>query len=229
MRDERLVEQILRAVVAAVPDTPVTLKFRTGWDRQNRNAPRIARIAEDAGIKLLSIHGRTRADQYTGSAEYDTIASVKARVRIPVIANGDIDSPEKARDVIAYTGADGVMIGRAAQGRPWLFREIAHYLATGTRLAAPQVPEAHAICRRHSTDIHAFYGEEAGVRIARKHLGWYARGLPGAAQFRAGVNALQYAEDQLLALDGYFAQLASQFPRLQYALPDNPEQKALAA
>lgn len=229
MRDERLVEQILRAVVAAVPGTPVTLKFRTGWDRQNRNAPRIARIAEEAGIQLLSIHGRTRADQYTGNAEYDTIASVKALVRIPVIANGDIDSPEKARYVIEYTGADGVMIGRAAQGRPWLFREIAHYLATGTRLAAPQVHEAHAICRHHITEIHAFYGEEAGVRIARKHLGWYARGLPGAAQFRASVNTLLGAEDQLLALDGYFAQLAGLFPRLQYAFPDNPEQKALAA
>lgn len=229
MRDERLVAQILAAVVAAVPNTPVTLKFRTGWDRDCRNAPQIARIAEDAGIRLLAVHGRTRADQYTGNAEYDTIALVKSTVAIPVVANGDINSPEKARYVMDYTQADGLMIGRAAQGRPWLFREIGHYLKTGESLDAPLVSEAHTICRSHIAQIHAFYGEEAGVRIARKHLGWYARGLPGAAQFRARVNPLLCAADQLLALEAYFAQLAGLFPRLQYALPDNTEQKALAA
>lgn len=229
MRDEALVGRILRAVVESVPDIPVTLKFRTGWDRANRNAPRIARIAEDSGIRLLAIHGRTRADQYTGCAEYDTIAQVKAAVTIPVIANGDIDSPSKARQVLNYTRADGVMIGRAAQGRPWLFREVAHHLETGEFLAAPLVSEALAVCRNHIAEIHSFYGAEAGVRIARKHLAWYARGLPGAAAFRSKVNQLELAEEQFAALESYFAQLAKLFPRLQYAFPENTEQKVLAA
>jgi tRNA-dihydrouridine synthase B len=204
MQNEPLVAKILEAVVAAVPDTPVTLKFRTGWNRDNRNAPRIARIAEESGIRAIAIHGRTRADQYQGSAEYDTIALVKSRVRIPVIANGDIDTPQKARYVLDYTGADGVMIGRAAQGRPWLFREIEHFLATGEELAAPRAAEVHAILRGHLAELYGFYGEETGVRIARKHISWYTRGLAGAAHFRHAMNQLQTVQEQLNAADEYF-------------------------
>jgi tRNA-dihydrouridine synthase B len=187
-----------------VPQTPVTLKFRTGWNRENRNAPTIARIAEEAGIRAIAIHGRTRADQYTGSAEYDTIALVKSRVRIPVIANGDIDTPQKARFVLDYTGADGVMIGRAAQGRPWLFREIEHFLATGEELTAPRAEEIHAILRGHLADLYGFYGEETGVRIARKHISWYTRGLSGSAHFRHAMNQLQTVREQLAAADEFF-------------------------
>ncbi len=204
MQNEPLVARILEAVVAAVPDTPVTLKFRTGWNRDNRNAPAIARIAEASGIRAIAIHGRTRADQYQGCAEYDTIALVKSRVRIPVIANGDIDTPQKARFVLDYTGADGVMIGRAAQGRPWLFREIEHFLATGRLLPAPRVEEIHRILRGHLADLYAFYGEETGVRIARKHISWYTKGLDGAAQFRHGMNQLQSIGEQLLVTDEFF-------------------------
>ncbi|WP_018608530.1 tRNA dihydrouridine synthase DusB [Uliginosibacterium gangwonense] len=229
MRDELLVARILESVVQAVPNIPVTLKCRTGWDHQHRNVERIARIAEASGIRLLAVHGRTRADQYMGEAEYETIAQVKAVVAIPVIANGDIDSPLKARMVLEQTGADGLMIGRAAQGRPWLFREIAHYLACGELLPAPTVEEAHAIARGHLVDIHEFYGAEAGVRIARKHLAWYARGLSGAAVFREMVNQLVDQAAQLNAVDDFFAQMAKRSSRLQYVFPDLSRQKALAA
>jgi tRNA-dihydrouridine synthase B len=216
MQNEALVARILESVVAAVPNTAVTLKFRTGWDRQNKNAPRIARIAEQSGIRAVAIHGRTRADQYMGEAEYDTIALVKSLVSIPVIANGDITSPQKARQVLAATGADGVMIGRAAQGRPWLFREIEHYLNTGALLPAPRVAEVHRILREHLTDLYAFYGEDTGLKIARKHISWYTKGLQGSAGFRHGMNQLQSVNEQLAAADEFFAQQAAASDRLSY-------------
>ena len=220
MQDEPLVAKILEAVVGAVPDTPVTLKFRTGWNRENKNAVAIARIAEDCGIRAIAIHGRTRADQYHGDAEYDTIALVKAKVRIPVIANGDITTPQKARFVLDYTGADGVMIGRAAQGRPWIFREIAHYLATGEILPPPRTAEIHQVLRRHLTDLYAFYGEETGVRIARKHIAWYTKGLIGSAQFRHAMNQLDNIELQLAAADEFFLGHAAANDQLTYEAED---------
>ncbi|KAF1698741.1 tRNA dihydrouridine synthase DusB [Pseudoxanthomonas jiangsuensis] len=208
MRDEALVGRILEAVVAAVP-VPVTLKIRTGWDAANRNAPVIARIAEAAGIQALTVHGRTRDQHYTGQAEYATIAAIKAGLRIPVIANGDIDSPRKAAQVLAETGADAVMVGRAAQGRPWIFRAIAHYLATGEELPEPGLEEVRAILLGHLQALHAFYGEEQGVRIARKHLGWYAKDRAENAAFRAVVNRAQTAEEQLRLTAGYFDALVA--------------------
>jgi tRNA-dihydrouridine synthase B len=226
MQDEPLVARILHAVVSAVPDTPVTLKFRTGWNRDNKNAPTIARIAEDAGIRAIAIHGRTRADQYTGDAEYDTIALVKSQVSIPVIANGDITTPEKARFVLDYTGADGVMIGRAAQGRPWIFREIEHYLATGERLPPPLVSEIHQICHAHMLDLYAFYGEETGVKVARKHISWYTRGLVGSAAFRRMMNQLPTVSAQLDAVAEFFGTLAEQDAHLRY---DEEQAQELAA
>jgi len=204
MQDEPLVARILEAVVSAVPDTPVTLKFRTGWNRDHKNAPAIARIAESSGIRAIAIHGRTRADQYQGNAEYDTIALVKSRVGIPVIANGDITTPQKAKFVLDYTGADGIMIGRAAQGRPWIFREIEHYLASGELLPAPSALEIHQILRRHLADLYAFYGEQTGVKIARKHISWYTKGLVGAAHFRHAMNQLDSVDAQLAAADDFF-------------------------
>ncbi|MFY9327238.1 MAG: tRNA dihydrouridine synthase DusB [Georgfuchsia sp.] len=216
MQDEALVARILDAVVKAVPDTPVTLKFRTGWNRDNKNAPAIARIAEDCGVRAVAIHGRTRADQYMGEAEYETIALVKSLVCIPVIANGDITSPQKARHVLAVTGADGVMIGRAAQGRPWLFREIEHYLNTGTLLPQPRVAEIHRILREHLADLYAFYGEATGLKIARKHISWYTKGLQGAANFRHAMNQLQTVEAQLAAADFFFAEQAMRSEQLSY-------------
>jgi tRNA-dihydrouridine synthase B len=225
MQDEALVGRILDAVVAAVPNTPVTLKIRTGWSRAHRNAVRIARIAETSGIRLLAIHGRTREDRYTGQAEYDTIAEVKSRIAIPVIANGDIDSPAKAREVLEHTGADGLMIGRAAQGRPWIFREIEHYLATGRELPPPSLAEIHHICRGHLAELYAFYGEETGVGIARKHIGWYVSGLAGAASFRQRLNAQPDVPTQVAALDAFFAHLAEEQHRLRYAAP-YPEELA---
>lgn len=216
MQDEPLVARILEAVVAAVPDTPVTLKFRTGWNRQNRNAPTIARIAEASGIRAIAIHGRTRADQYMGEAEYDTIALVKSQVRIPVIANGDITTSEKARHVLACTGADGVMIGRAAQGRPWIFREIEHFLATGEHLPPPLVTEILQVCREHLHDLYAFYGEDTGVKVARKHISWYTKGLVGSAAFRRAMNQLPDVASQLAAVDEFFGRLAEQDSRLRY-------------
>jgi len=209
MKDEALVASILDAVVAAVPGTPVTLKFRTGWDSQHKNAPAIAHIAEDCGVRAVAIHGRTRADQYRGAAEYETIALVKSRIGIPVIANGDIDSPQKAAQVLRLTGADGLMIGRAAQGRPWLFRDIEHYLATGTLLPAPSAAEIHAILSGHLADLYAFYGEETGAKIARKHISWYTKGIPGAARFRQMMNQLTTVAGQLAATDEFFGSQAA--------------------
>ena len=203
LQDEALVARICKAVASAV-DVPVTLKIRTGWNRDNRNGVRIARIAQDCGIAALAVHGRTRADQYLGAAEYDTIAAIKQAVRIPVLANGDVDTPEKARDILAYTGADALMIGRAAQGRPWIFREIAHFLATGEPLPAPTPAEVRDILLGHVRHLHAFYGEQAGVRIARKHLGWYAKDRPENAGFRALVNRADDAQSQIRVTTDYF-------------------------
>jgi len=208
MRDEALVARILSAVVEAV-DVPVTLKIRTGWDREHRNALAIARIAQDSGVAALAVHGRTRDQHYTGVAEYDTIAAVKAALSIPVLANGDVDSPEKAAFVLRYTGADAVMVGRAAQGRPWIFREIAHYLATGELLPEPGVDEVRDVLLGHLAHLHDFYGEVAGVRIARKHLGWYAKDRPENAAFRAVVNRAQSAQEQVRLTRDYFDALAA--------------------
>jgi tRNA-dihydrouridine synthase B len=206
LKDEALVERIVRAVVAAV-DVPVTLKIRTGWDRENRNGVRVARIAEDAGVRALAVHGRTRDMLYTGDAEYETIAAIKHAVRIPVIANGDVTSPQKAREVLAATGADALMIGRAAQGRPWIFREIAHFLATGQVAPPPAVAAVRDTLLEHVRALHEFYGEQAGVRIARKHLAWYAKDRPENAAFRAVVNRAEAAEEQLRLTRDYFAAL----------------------
>jgi tRNA-dihydrouridine synthase B len=208
LQDEVLVSRILSAVVSAGPGVPVTLKIRTGWNRENRNGLRIARIAEDAGIAALAVHGRTRADQYQGEAEYETIAAIKQAIRIPVLANGDVDSPRKAREVLRRTGADALMIGRAAQGRPWIFRELAHFLATGEELPPPGPLEVRDILVGHLEHLHEFYGELAGVRIARKHLGWYAKDRPENARFRAVVNAAESAEAQLRLTNDYFESLA---------------------
>ncbi len=208
LQDEPLVARIVKAVVDAV-EVPVTLKIRTGWDRDHRNALNIARIAEDAGIAALAVHGRTRADKYEGEAEYATIAAVKTAVRIPVIANGDITTPQKARQVLDATGADALMIGRGAQGRPWIFREIAHYLATGELLAEPEPAEVAATLLGHLEHLHAFYGEPAGVRIARKHLGWYAKDRPENAAFRQVVNRAETAGEQLRLTRDYFTALAN--------------------
>jgi len=206
LQDEPLVARIVKAVVDAV-DVPVTLKIRTGWNRDNRNALNIARIAEDNGIAALAVHGRTRADKYEGEAEYATIAAVKAAVRMPVLANGDVCTPQQAQHVLAVTGADAVMIGRGAQGRPWIFREIAHYLATGELLPEPAPAEVAAILLSHLEHLYAFYGEPAGVRIARKHLGWYAKDRPENAAFRQVVNRAETAGEQLRLTRDYFAAL----------------------
>ncbi|MFP7722135.1 tRNA dihydrouridine synthase DusB [Lysobacter sp. A3-1-A15] len=203
MREPARVTDILRAVVGAV-DVPVTLKIRTGWAAGQRNALEIARIAQDAGIAALAVHGRTRDQHYTGTAEYDTIAAVKAALSIPVMANGDIDSPHKAAAVLRHTGCDAVLVGRAAQGRPWIFREIAHYLATGQLLPPPPLTEVREILIGHLEHLHRFYGELAGVRIARKHLGWYARDRPENATFRAVVNRAETAAAQLQLTADYF-------------------------
>jgi tRNA-dihydrouridine synthase B len=215
LQNEKLVAEILEAVVGAVK-VPVTLKIRTGWDRQNRNAVRIAGIAEKSGIQALAIHGRTRACAYTGEAEYDTIASVKASVAIPIIANGDITSPEKARQVLKQTGADAVMIGRGAQGRPWLFREIWHFLETGEHLPAPEVSEIHGVLRAHVHELYEFYGEHTGLRVARKHISWYTRGLAGSAQFRHRMNQLESTTGQLEAVNDFFSEQALRGARLHY-------------
>jgi tRNA-dihydrouridine synthase B len=211
LQDEALVARICTAVVAAV-DVPVTLKIRTGWNRDNRNGVRVARIAQDSGIAALAVHGRTRADLYAGDAEYDTIAAIKQAVSIPVFANGDVDTPQKAKSVLDYTNCDGLLIGRAAQGRPWIFREIAHYLATGELIAPPDAPEVCAILCGHLEALYAFYGEVAGVRIARKHLGWYAKDRPENAAFRAIVNRAETAREQLRLTRDYFAALAADWP-----------------
>ena len=204
LQDEDLVQRILAAVVAAV-DVPVTLKIRTGWDRQHRNGVRVARIAEAAGIQALAVHGRTRADLYEGTAEYETIRAIKAVVTIPVIANGDVDSPEKARAVLAATGADAVMIGRAAQGRPWIFREIEHFLESGTTLPSPEGGEIAEVMLGHLDNLYSFYGETMGVRVARKHIGWYLKTLPQAAAFRERVVRVETPGEQQRLIRGFFA------------------------
>ncbi len=221
LQHEDLVQRILEAVVQAV-NVPVTLKFRTGWNRENKNALRIARIAEQAGIQMLTLHGRTRADGYTGDAEYDTIAAVKAAVKIPVVANGDITTPEKARYVLDKTGADAVMIGRAAQGRPWIFREIDHFLRTGEHLPAPLVAEVRKLMDEHLQAHYAFYGEFLGVRTARKHIGWYVRDLPGGEEFRQEMNRLESTAEQLRAVDSFFESQWKYGDRLQYRLAEEP-------
>ena len=216
LKDEPLVSQILKAVVNAV-DVPVTLKIRTGWDKQNRNAIQIAKMAEDIGVQALAMHGRTRACLYNGQAEYDTMAAVKQAIRIPLMANGDITTPEKAKYVLDYTGADAVMIGRAAQGRPWIFREIEHYLTTGEHMLAPTVAEIHQVMLEHLHDLYDFYGDLTGMRVARKHISWYTKGLAGSAQFRHNMNTLQTIELQLQAIDDFFAELKQKNERLVYA------------
>ncbi len=215
MKDEPLVARILDAVVGAV-DVPVTLKFRTGWDKENKNALSVAKIAEESGIQLISIHGRTRACGYSGHAEYDTIRAVKQATRLPVIANGDITTPEEASRVLEYTGADGIMIGRAAQGRPWIFREIEHYLQTGATLPPPLVSEIRAVLIEHLHDLYAFYGSETGVKVARKHISWYTKGLHGSAAFRRAMNQLATCDEQFAAVDRFLTELEEQDQRLQY-------------
>lgn len=206
LQNEQLVSEILQAVVKAV-DIPVTLKFRTGWSSEARNALRIARIAEDAGIKALALHGRTRADAFNGDAEYDTIASVVQVVSIPVFANGDINSPQKAKAVLAYTGAAAVMIGRAAQGRPWIFREIDHYLRTGEQLPEPPLMQIRDILLTHLRELYRFYGDVMGPRIARKHVGWYLQTVPGSEIFRKAFNGMENADIQLTSVQDFFEQL----------------------
>ncbi len=220
LQDEKLVERILDAVVKAV-DIPVTLKIRTGWDKQHKNALAIAHIAENSGIQALAIHGRTRACAYTGTAEYDTIAAVKAAAKIPIIANGDITTPEKAKFILAYTKADAVMIGRAAQGRPWIFREINHYLATDQYLQPPEVAEIHQVLINHLHDLYDFYGEYSGVRIARKHISWYTKGLVGSAGFRQSMNQLQTSDQQIIETNNFFSKLAEEGQRLSYIKEGN--------
>ena len=215
LQHEDLVERILDAVVNAV-DVPVTLKFRTGWDRQNKNALTIARMAEQAGIAMLTLHGRTRADGYKGDAEYDTIAAVKAAVTIPVVANGDITTPDKAKFVLDHTGADAVMVGRAAQGRPWICREIDYFLRTGNYLPPPLVEEVRELMNEHLPAHYAFYGEYLGVRTARKHIGWYVEDLPGGEEFRQSMNRLESTAEQLAAVDEFFKSQHRYGERLQY-------------
>lgn len=227
LQHEDLVERILHAVVEAV-DVPVTLKFRTGWDRQNKNALRIARLAEQAGIQMLTLHGRTRADGYKGDAEYETIRAVKASVGIPVVANGDITTPEKAKFVLDYTGADAVMIGRAAQGRPWICREIDHYLRTGEHMPAPLVEEVRELMHEHLPAHYAFYGEFIGVRTARKHIGWYVQDLPDGEEFRQRMNLLESTAEQLAAMDDFLKSQHRHGERLQYR-PALPAVDAIAA
>lgn len=228
LRDEPLVSQILKAVVAAV-DVPVTLKIRTGWDRQNKNAIQIAKMAEDIGVQALTIHGRTRNDLYHGDAEYDTIAAVKQAIKIPLIANGDITTPEKAKFVLDYTHADAVMIGRAAQGRPWIFRETEHFLNTGEHMLPPTVDEIHLVMLEHLQDLYAFYGDLTGMRVARKHISWYTKGLAGSAAFRHNMNTLQTIDLQLQAINDFFAELKAKNDRLVYTDNEEESNEELAA
>jgi len=227
MQDEPLALAIIEAVVAACAprNVPVTLKMRTGWCDAERNAVRIARAAEGAGIAMVTVHGRTREQGYKGLAEYDTVSAVKAALRIPVVANGDIDSPEKARDVLAITGADAIMIGRAAQGRPWIFREIAHFLDTGEHLAAPEVAQAKSWLLEHLDDHYGLYGEFAGVRSARKHIGWAVRALPGGEAFRARMNLLESCETQVRAVTDWFDALADTHRLLPRAADSRAEEQ----
>jgi tRNA-dihydrouridine synthase B len=216
MQDEALALRIVEAVVAASAPrgVPVTLKMRTGWCQSEKNAVVLARAAEQAGVHMITVHGRTREQGYKGEAEYDTVAAVKAALRVPVVANGDIDTPEKARQVLALTGADAVMIGRAAQGRPWIFREMVHFMATGTHLAPPLVAEVRHVLLDHLQDHYALYGEFSGVRTARKHIGWYVKALPGGEDFRARMNLIEDCEAQSAAVGQYFDQLSERMERL---------------
>ena len=220
MQDETLALSIVEAVVAAAAphNVPVTLKMRTGWCQQARNAVTIARGAEARGVAMVTVHGRTREQGYKGHAEYDTIAAVKAAVRVPVVANGDITTPEQARDVLAATGADAIMLGRAAQGRPWIFREVAHFLATGTHLAPPLVAEVRRLLLDHLQEHYGLYGEFSGVRTARKHIGWYVRTLPGGEAFRARMNTIEDSAQQWQAVADYFDALAERMERMPVAL-----------
>ena len=221
MQNEVLAISIVEAVVAAAAphNVPVTLKMRTGWSQANRNAVVLARAAESAGVQMLTVHGRTREQGYKGMAEYDTIAAVKAAVKIPVVANGDITTPERARDVLAATGADAVMIGRAAQGRPWIFREIAYFLETGEHLAAPLVAEVKRLLLDHLQDHYVLYGEYSGVRTARKHIAWYVRGLPESDAFRARMNLLDDPAQQLAAVADFLDALGEHHDRLPQPEP----------
>jgi tRNA-dihydrouridine synthase B len=216
MQDAPLALSIIEAVVAACAPhgVPVTLKMRTGWCQAEKNAVQLARAAESAGVQMVTVHGRTREQGYKGQAEYDTIAAVKAALRVPVVANGDIDTPEKAREVLAATGADALMIGRAAQGRPWIFREINHFLATGEMLAPPLVAEVRRALLAHLEDHYTLYGDYTGVRSARKHIGWYVRGLPQGEAFRAGMLTLETPVQQLHAVATYFDTLGATLDRL---------------
>ncbi|QWD83318.1 tRNA dihydrouridine synthase DusB [Polynucleobacter sp. MWH-P3-07-1] len=220
LRDEPLVQQIIEAVVQAVgvgPDAvPVTLKIRTGWDREHKNALAVAKLAEQSGISMLTIHGRTRADLYHGAAEYETIQAVKSSIKIPVVANGDITTPEKAAQVLKLTGADAIMIGRAAQGRPWIFREIAHYLATGETLPTPEIAEIQDIMNEHLLDHYAFYGEYTGLRTARKHIGWYCKGLRNSHHFRQKMNTADDCKTQLQMVNDFFDEMKSHSDRLLF-------------
>lgn len=206
MQQPKLIREIVASVIDAVKEDgiPVTLKMRTGWNRQHRNAPEIARMVQDLGISMLTIHGRTREDKYQGHAEYDTIALVKQQASVPIVANGDVDSPQKALEVLQYTKADAVMVGRAAQGRPWIFRQIAHFLETGELLPDPTEAEIAGWLKDHLLDHYAFYGEFTGVRTARKHIGWYLKGLPGVKVFRDFLNRLESTDAQLAAIDNFF-------------------------
>ena len=235
MQDEALAVSIARAVVEACApsNVPVTLKMRTGWCQQHKNAVQLARQFEAVGIQMLTVHGRTREQGYKGQAEYDTIAAVKAAVKVPVVANGDITSPEKARDVLAATGADAIMVGRAAQGRPWIFREIGHFLATGEHLAPPLVAEVRRLLLDHLQDHYQLYGEGTGVRSARKHIAWYVRGLPGGENFRQHINTIDDCQTQWQAVADYLDALGQRMDRLPAATAgmdaDAQEQEGLAA
>ncbi len=222
MQDEALALAIVDAVVrvCAPRNVPVTLKMRTGWCQSRRNAARIAWGAQEAGVQMIAVHGRTREQGYRGDAEHDTVAAIKRMLRIPVVANGDIRTPRQARDVLRATGADAVMVGRAAQGRPWVFGQMAHFLATGSELAQPQVAEVRRLLLDHLQDHYSLYGEHIGVLSARKHIGWYVRALPGGEVFRAGMNALGDCKSQLAAVSGYFEQLGAQMDRLPEPVAD---------
>ncbi|HSV34055.1 MAG TPA: tRNA dihydrouridine synthase DusB [Ramlibacter sp.] len=231
MQDEALAVSIAQAVVEAGArhGVPVTLKMRTGWCQSHKNAVKLALAFEAAGVQMLTVHGRTREQGYGGEAEYETIAAVKAAVRVPVVANGDITTPEKARDVLAYTGADAIMIGRAAQGRPWIFREVAHFLATGTHLAPPLVAEVRRLLLEHLQDHYALYGEFTGVRSARKHIGWYVKGLPGGPDFRQRINLIDDCSEQWNAVAAYFDGLAATADRLPEAGAPIEDEEAVEA
>jgi tRNA-dihydrouridine synthase B len=225
MQNEALAVAIAQAVVAvcAPQNVPVTLKMRTGWCAEQRNAVVLARAFEGVGIQMLTVHGRTREQGYSGHAEYETIAAVKAAVRVPVVANGDITTPERAREVLAATGADAVMIGRAAQGRPWIFREVVHFLATGEHLAPPLVAEVRRLLLDHLVQHYALYGEYTGVRSARKHIGWYVRQLPGGEAFRQRMNRLEQPTEQLAAVAEFMDEMGSLHERMPATVPSSEE------